>query len=133
MFNIFNSNVLIEIGEAIGNVRKKLFQRRSHAEELDKSFRRHLLEPLPIKLPDISEQTSKPGDDVIEGVYRVVEEEEVNLTEYRGYHDAYDHLGRFLDEVYMHKRIHSSLGYLTPAEFEVQWLTHHVVAQPFVT
>ena len=68
-----------------------------------------------------------------ERLMRTIKEEEVNLTEYRGYHDAYDHLGRFLDEVYMHKRIHSSLGYLTPAEFEVQWLTHHVVAQPFVT
>lgn len=35
--------------------------------------------------------------------------------------DAYRQLGRFLDDVYMHKRIHSSLGYLTPAEFEAQW------------
>jgi len=76
VFNIFNSNVLIELGEAIGNVRKKLFQCRSHAEELDKSFRRHLLDPLPINLPDINEQISKPDDDVIEGVYRVIEEEE---------------------------------------------------------
>ena len=68
-----------------------------------------------------------------ERLMRTIKEEEVNLTEYRGYHDAYDHLGRFLDEVYMHKRIHSSLGYLTPVEFEMQWLTHHVATQPFVT
>jgi transposase InsO family protein len=43
-------------------------------------------------------------------------EEEVHLSEYREYQDAYEHLGRFLDDVYQHKRIHSSLGYLTPAE-----------------
>lgn len=57
-----------------------------------------------------------------ERLMRTIKEEEVNLSEYRDYHDAYAHLGRFLDEVYMHKRIHSSLGYLTPAEFEAQWL-----------
>jgi excinuclease ABC subunit B len=37
-------------------------------------------------------------------------------------HDLYIELSRYLDEVYMHKRIHSSLGYVTPAEFESQWL-----------
>jgi len=30
-------------------------------------------------------------------------------------------LGCFLRDVYLHKRIHCSLGYLTPAEFEEQW------------
>jgi len=34
----------------------------------------------------------------------------------------------FLDDVYMHKRIHSSLGYLTPAGFEEQWREEHVLA-----
>jgi putative transposase len=54
---------------------------------------------------------------------RTIKEEEVDLSEYEDYTDAVRQLGRFLDEVYMHKRIHSSLGYLTPAEFEQQWLT----------
>jgi transposase InsO family protein len=40
----------------------------------------------------------------------------------RDFADAYGQLGRFLDDVYDRKRIHSSLGYLTPAEFEQQWL-----------
>ena len=57
-----------------------------------------------------------------ERLIRTIKEEEVYLADYRDYHDAYQELGRFLDDVYMHKRIHSSLGYLTPAEFEAQWL-----------
>jgi transposase InsO family protein len=56
-----------------------------------------------------------------ERLIRTVKEEEVDLSEYIDYNDAYRQLGRFLDQVYMHKRIHSSLGYLTPAEFEEQW------------
>jgi len=57
-----------------------------------------------------------------ERLIRTIKEEEVDLSEYRDYHDAYQKIGRFLEDVYMHKRIHSSLGYLTPVEFEVQWL-----------
>jgi len=37
----------------------------------------------------------------------------------------------FLDDVYMYKRIHSSLGYLTPAEFEAQWREEYVLALEF--
>jgi len=62
-----------------------------------------------------------------ERLMRTIKEEEVYLSEYVDYHDALSQLGRFLDDVYMHKRIHSALGYLTPAEFESQWLSQHRV------
>lgn len=64
-----------------------------------------------------------------ERLIRTIKEEEVDLSDYQDYTEALCHIGRFLDEVYMHKRIHSSLGYLTPAEFERQWLQEHVQSQ----
>lgn len=60
-----------------------------------------------------------------ERLIRTIKEEEVDLTEYEDFHDAYQQLGRFLDDVYQRKRIHSSLGYLTPAEFEAHWRHQH--------
>jgi transposase InsO family protein len=56
-----------------------------------------------------------------ERLMRTIKEEEVDLSEYLDYADARRQLGRFLDAVYNHKRIHSALGYLTPAEFAQQW------------
>jgi putative transposase len=56
-----------------------------------------------------------------ERLMRTIKEEEVELTEYQDFGDAQRQLGRFLDAVYNVKRIHSALGYLTPAEFEQQW------------
>lgn len=56
-----------------------------------------------------------------ERLIRTIKEEEVVLSDYRDFDDAHSQIGRFLDEVYTHKRIHSSLGYLTPAEFEEGW------------
>jgi putative transposase len=57
-----------------------------------------------------------------ERLMRTIKEEEVDLSEYEDFGDAMRGLGRFLDDVYNLKRIHSSLGYLTPAEFEQQWI-----------
>ena len=64
-----------------------------------------------------------------ERLMRTIKEEEVELSDYQNYQDANNQIGRFLDDVYMHKRIHSSLGYLTPAEFEGQWLARRYVKE----
>ena len=60
-----------------------------------------------------------------ERLMRTIKEEEVDLSEYPDYTDAVRQIGRFLNDVYVNKRIHSSLGYLTPAEFEAQWQCEH--------
>jgi putative transposase len=57
-----------------------------------------------------------------ERLLRTIKEEAVEMSEYRDYQDAYRQIGHFLEDVYMRKRIHSSLGYLTPTEFEDQWV-----------
>jgi putative transposase len=56
-----------------------------------------------------------------ERLMRTIKEEEVDLSEYRNFAEAYEEIGRFLEDVYMRKRIHSSLGYLTPSEYEMEW------------
>jgi len=56
-----------------------------------------------------------------ERLMRTIKEEEVDLSEYQDFHDAYRSIGRLLVEVYTRKRIHSALGYLTPAEYEADW------------
>lgn len=58
-----------------------------------------------------------------ERLMRTIKEEEVDLSDYQDFHDAYRSIGCFLEDVYTRKRIHSSLGYLTPAEFEADWWT----------
>ena len=57
---------------------------------------------------------------------RTIKEEEVDLSEYLDFMDALDQIGHFIDDVYMTKRIHSSLGYLTPVEFETAWWVSHL-------
>jgi transposase InsO family protein len=56
-----------------------------------------------------------------ERLMRPIKEEEVDLSEYRNFAEAYKQIGTFLEEVYSKKRIDSSLGYLTPSEYEAEW------------
>jgi putative transposase len=57
---------------------------------------------------------------------RTIKEEEVDLSDYHDFADAQHQIGRFIQDVYNSKRIHSSLGYLTPVEFEAAWQSSHV-------
>ena len=67
-------------------------------------------------------ETGEPTQNAYaERLMRTIKEEEVNLTEYEDFWDCYRNIDRFLNDVYMKKRIHSSLGYLTPVEFEYNW------------
>jgi putative transposase len=63
-----------------------------------------------------------------ERLMRTLKEEEVYLHEYDDLAEARTRIGRFLDDVYMTKRVHSALGYQTPAEFEASVVSSE--AQP---
>jgi putative transposase len=64
-----------------------------------------------------------------ERVIRTIKDEHVSLTEYDDYDDVLMQIPNFLGDVEATKRIHSSLSYLTPAEFEELWIPQHVGAQ----
>lgn len=53
-----------------------------------------------------------------ESFFKTLKREEVYLQEYRTFTDAETNLGHFIEAVYNWKRLHSSLGYLPPVEFE---------------
>jgi len=64
-----------------------------------------------------------------ERLIRTIKEEEVYLSEYEDFGDCYHNIDRFLNDVYMHKRIHSSLGYLTPVEYEYNWHRQNMLVE----
>jgi putative transposase len=57
-----------------------------------------------------------------ESFMKILKYEEIYLSEYETYEDVVNRLPRFIEEIYNRKRIHSSIGYLTPEEFEVRFM-----------
>jgi putative transposase len=53
-----------------------------------------------------------------ESFFKTLKREEVYLKQYRTFGEAEANIGQFIEDVYNQKRLHSSLGYLPPAEFE---------------
>ena len=54
----------------------------------------------------------------VEAFFKTLKSEEVYLKEYRDAADAEQQIGHFIDAVYNAKRLHSSLAYRPPNEFE---------------
>src|SRR5580704_7648661 len=59
-----------------------------------------------------------------ESFMKTLKYEEVYRQEYRDLADARASIDRFIDKIYNGKRLHSALGYLPPAEFELSLTTN---------
>jgi putative transposase len=57
-----------------------------------------------------------------ERFFRTLKQEEVYLQDYQSFVEAEASIGRFIDDVYNQKRLHSALGYRPPSEFEELFL-----------
>ena len=58
----------------------------------------------------------------VERLIRTIKEEEIERSEYQSMAEAREQIGYFIEVVYNTQRVHSALGYQTPAEYEAQWL-----------
>ena len=64
-------------------------------------------------------QKANPYDNAkMESFFRTLKVEEVYMGEYNTYEDVLFFIPYFIEEVYNRKRLHSSLGYMPPEEFE---------------
>ena len=58
----------------------------------------------------------------VESTIGRIKDEYIVDSEYQDFHDAYRQLSPVLDVVYNQQRPHSALGYMTPFEFEAQYM-----------
>jgi transposase InsO family protein len=69
-------------------------------------------------------RTGNPYDNAfVESFMRTLKMEEVYLSQYRSFQHVAESVSYFIEEVYNQKRLHSSLGYISPAEYETKHWT----------
>lgn len=68
-------------------------------------------------------RVATPEDNAfIESFFKTLKREEIYARNYETMADVLNHLPKFIDEIYNEKRLHSSLGYRPPTEFEAEIL-----------
>ena len=83
----------------------------AHAEYL-RTLRSHGV------IPSVSRPGSPCDNGNCERFFRTLKQEEINPKEYKDLEDLRLHIAEFIERYYNQKRLHSALGYLSPAEFE---------------
>jgi len=77
---------------------------------------------------------SRPGtpeeNAFIESFFKTLKKEEVYLKKYQTVGDVIKSIPKFIDEVYNKKRLHSSLGYMSPEEYECKVLELKINDRP---
>ena len=71
--------------------------------------------------PSMSRKGNPYDNACIESFYKTLKTEEVNVQDYLDLEDARQNLDRFIGECYNRERLHSSLGYVPPAEFAARY------------
>lgn len=79
----------------------------------------HLLEELDIQI-SMSRRGNPYDNAFAESFMKTLKAEEVYLKEYRTFDEAYINIKRFIEIVYNKKRLHSSIGYMPPEEYETE-------------
>ncbi len=76
-------------------------------------------------------RTATPEDNAyIESFFKTLKREEIYFKDYKVFGDIKDNLPKFIEEVYNTKRLHSSLGFKTPSEFESEVLKLKIADRP---
>jgi transposase InsO family protein len=86
-----------------------------------------------LKSKNITISMSRKGNPydnaMAESFMKTLKSEEVSLNEYETFYDAKQNIEHFISLVYNNKRLHSSLGYQTPAEFEDLYINSSTLSQ----